>query len=91
MALYGIFTKNVKFLDDIFMDKNPYTVAFGQRVRAIRKRQGISQEQLAHLAQIDRNYMGKIERGEFNLTLTKIYQISEALQIEVSELFKSSQ
>lgn len=90
MALYGIFTKNVKFLDDIFMDKNPYTVAFGKRVRGIRKQQGISQEQLAHLAQIDRSYMGKIERGEFNLTLTKIYQLSNALQISVVELFLES-
>lgn len=70
------------------MDKNPYTIAFGKRVRAIRKQKGISQEQLAHLAQIDRSYMGKIERGEFNLTITKIYQISEALNIHVIELFK---
>lgn len=72
------------------MDKNPYTVAFGKRVRGIRKQKGISQEQLAHLAQIDRSYMGKIERGEFNLTLTKIYQLSNALQISVVELFLES-
>lgn len=69
-------------------DKNPHVIAFGKRVREIRKAKHISQERLALLAQIDRSYMGKIERGEFNLTLTKIYQISEALGVEVTDLFQ---
>ena len=72
------------------VDKDPKVVAFGSRVRQLRKEQGISQDRLALMAGIDRSYMGKIERGEFNLTLTKIYQISEALNIEVTALFKES-
>lgn len=63
-------------------------VAFGQRIKRIRKEKGLSQEALAALADIDRSYMGHIERGEKNVTLTKVYQISEALNIEVSDLFK---
>ena len=66
-------------------------MAFGKRIRTIRKQKGISQEKLALLAQIDRSYMGKIERGEFNLTLTKIYQISEALQVSVVTLFQEDE
>ncbi|WP_104002092.1 helix-turn-helix domain-containing protein [Marinobacterium lutimaris] len=62
-------------------------VAFGQRVRALRKEKGLSQEALAALADIDRSYMGHIERGEKNITLTKIYQIADALCISVTELF----
>lgn len=60
--------------------------AFGQRVKALRKEKGLSQEALAALADVDRSYMGHIERGEKNITLTKIYQISDALQVKASFL-----
>lgn len=62
-------------------------VAFGQRVKALRKEKGLSQEALAALADIDRSYMGHIERGEKNITLTKIYQIADALKVTASSLF----
>jgi len=60
---------------------------FGKRIREIRKDKGLSQEQLAELADLDRSYMGHIERGEKNLTLLKIYQIANALQIDAYKLF----
>ncbi|MFY0677559.1 MAG: helix-turn-helix transcriptional regulator [Neptuniibacter sp.] len=63
-------------------------VAFGQRIRAIRKEKGLSQESLAALADIDRSYMGHIERGEKNITLTKIYQIAKALDVRPSLFFE---
>lgn len=68
--------------------KDQRLVNFGNRVREIRKEKGLSQEALASLAEIDRSYMGHIERGEKNITLTKIYQISEALNVGLAELFK---
>lgn len=67
--------------------RNDALVAFGKKVRSIRKEKGLSQEALAALAGIDRSYMGHIERGEKNITLTKIYQISNALKVEVRNLF----
>tara|TARA_Y100000782_G_C10155224_1_gene253299 strand:+ start:811 stop:1020 length:210 start_codon:yes stop_codon:yes gene_type:complete len=63
-------------------------VAFGQKIRSIRKEKGLSQEALAALADIDRSYMGHIERGEKNITLTKIYQIAKALDVRPSFLFE---
>jgi transcriptional regulator with XRE-family HTH domain len=66
--------------------KDPRLVAFGERVRQMRKEKGLLQEALADLAGIDRSYMGHIERGDQNITLTKIYQISEALGVSVSDL-----
>jgi transcriptional regulator with XRE-family HTH domain len=63
-------------------------VAFGERIRTIRKEKGLSQEALAALADIDRSYMGHIERGEKNITLTKIHQIAKALEIRPSVLFE---
>lgn len=67
--------------------KDLHQVAFGKAVRELRKERGLSQEAFADLAGIDRSYMGHIERGEKNVTLTKIYQLSDALGITVLELF----
>ena len=61
-------------------------VAFGKRVREVRKSKGISQEKLAEMAGIDRSYMGNIERGEKNITLKKAYEICDALEIEIQDL-----
>ncbi len=62
------------------------TVSFGALVRKHRKLKNISQEKLALLCNIDRSYMGRIERGEVNLTLEKIYELARALGVSVIEL-----
>jgi len=67
--------------------KDLHQAAFGKAIRELRKEKGLSQEAFADLAGIDRSYMGHIERGEKNVTLTKIYQLSDALGITVVELF----
>jgi len=67
--------------------KDSRLVSFGLNIREIRKQQGISQEKLAELSDTDRSYMGRIERGEKNITLTKIHQIADALKINITELF----
>jgi transcriptional regulator with XRE-family HTH domain len=51
----------------------------GVAIRAERKVQKISQEALADAAGIDRSHMGKIERGERNVTLLNLVRISRAL------------
>lgn len=61
-------------------------IAFGKRVREVRKGKGISQERLAEMAGIDRSYMGNIERGEKNITLKKAYEIGDALEVEIQDL-----
>ncbi|EAB5482002.1 helix-turn-helix domain-containing protein [Salmonella enterica] len=66
--------------------KDPRLIAFGEKVRQIRKEKGLSQEALADLAGIDRSYMGHIERGDQNITLTKIHQIADALEIPIVNL-----
>ncbi len=59
---------------------------FGQNVRSIRKDKGISQDKLALTADIDRSYVGRIERGEVNITLEKAYQIAEVLSCDIRDL-----
>jgi transcriptional regulator with XRE-family HTH domain len=67
--------------------KNEQQIAFGKVIRELRKEKGLSQEAFADLAGIDRSYMGHIERGEKNITLSKIYQLSVALNVSVSSIF----
>ena len=61
-------------------------IAFGKRVREMRKSKGISQERLAEMAGIDRSYMGNIERGEKNVTLKKAYEVCDALEVDIKDL-----
>ena len=48
----------------------------GERIRAARKIKGLSQEDLALLSDIDRSYIGGVERGERNLSFKKLCAIS---------------
>ncbi|MGF1728730.1 helix-turn-helix domain-containing protein [Photobacterium kasasachensis] len=61
-------------------------VIVGRKLRDMRKSRSISQDKLALLADIDRSYVGRIERGEVNITLEKLYKIAEVLDCEPKEL-----
>ncbi len=58
----------------------------GVGIRAARKAAGLSQEEFADAAGIDRSHMGKIERGERNLTLLNLHRIARALNLQASDL-----
>lgn len=62
------------------------TIQFGQLVRKYRKEKNMSQEQLALLCNMDRSYLGRIERGEVNPTLEKIFQLAGSLKIPARSL-----
>ena len=68
----------------------PLLIALGEALRARRKALGVSQEQLALLAGVDRAYVGGVERGEHNLTTMTLGQLCEALQVKPSLLFKTA-
>ncbi|MDR0926629.1 MAG: helix-turn-helix domain-containing protein [Ignavibacteria bacterium] len=60
---------------------------FGDRVRELRTKKGLSQEKLAELANLHRTYIGMIERSETNITLANIEKIANALNVSMSEIF----
>ncbi|MCL1496337.1 transcriptional regulator [Parasaccharibacter sp. TMW2.1882] len=60
---------------------------FGLRVRQLRKDKGLSQEEFASICELDRTYIGGIERGERNPSLKNILKIADALHSTVPELF----
>lgn len=61
--------------------------AFGKRVRDLRISQGLSQEELANLADIPLSQVGRIERGENNPTLSSIVVLSIALKLQLKIYF----
>ena len=61
-------------------------IKFGERVRELRTLKGLSQEQLAHIADVHRTYIGMIERAEKNITLITIEKIVKALNVPITEL-----
>ena len=63
-------------------------VAFGLAVRKFRTDLGLSQEALAAEVNIHRTYIGGIERGERNPTLTMIHRLAAELGVEPSELLE---
>lgn len=67
-------------------DYDVYLKAIGGTIRELRKNLGFSQEELAHRSSIDRSHMGKIERGERNVSIINIIRISRALHCAPSEL-----
>lgn len=64
--------------------------SFGQAVRAARASAGLSQEDLAHRAGLDRSYIGGVERGERNPTLSVITKIALGLEMSLADLFSYS-
>ncbi|WP_369049540.1 helix-turn-helix domain-containing protein [Tenacibaculum sp. UWU-22] len=67
--------------------KQDILIKFGERVREIRKEKGLSQEVLAHKADLHRTYIGMIERAEKNITLLNIKKIANALEISIKDIF----
>ncbi|MDO9260393.1 MAG: helix-turn-helix transcriptional regulator [Flavobacteriaceae bacterium] len=61
-------------------------IKFGERVRDLRIQKGLSQEQLAHIVNVHRTYIGMIERSEKNITLLNIEKIAKGLNMSVHEL-----
>lgn len=61
--------------------------AFGQRIRTLRYKKGLSQEALALACDLDRSYIGGVERGERNVSLVNIQKIAAALDVSIRELF----
>lgn len=63
---------------------------FGENVRKFRRTLNISQEELAHKADLHRTYIGMIERAEKNITLVNMEKIANALEVKIEDLIKES-
>ena len=69
---------------------DPALVSLGKTIRSLRRGQKISQEALADGANLDRSYMGGIERGEHNVTTLNLMKVAVQLDLKISELFEKA-
>ena len=63
-------------------------IVFGRRVRELRIERNLSQEKLAELAELHRNYVGGIERGERNVSLRNIVKLAHGLDVRPAKLLE---
>ena len=60
----------------------------GKRIQYLRKRRGMSQEDLALECKINKNYLSDMERGTRNPTIKILEKVSKGLNISLEELFR---
>lgn len=63
------------------------TQKLGIKIRVERQKRKMSQEKLAELADLNRNFVGMVERGESNITVKNLESIANAFNIDIRELF----
>jgi transcriptional regulator with XRE-family HTH domain len=63
-------------------------VLFGKQIRALRDKQRLSQEKLAELCGVHRNYIGRVERAETNMKFDSVIRLSAGLKVRPERLFR---
>jgi len=66
--------------------QDPALVALGAAIRRVRLSKGISQEKLALLAEVDRSYVGRVERGDNNVAVLTLSKLALALDMTMAKL-----
>ena len=66
-------------------------VSLGNAIREARISKGISQEKLALLAEVDRSYVGRVERGDNNVAILTLARISDALGLSLAKLMQKAE
>jgi transcriptional regulator with XRE-family HTH domain len=67
--------------------KDPFKVKLGERIRALRKEAGLTQEQLAEKAGVSVNFIGNAERGESAASVKTLRKIVKAIGVNLKDLF----
>ena len=63
-------------------------VALGKAIREVRLSKGISQERLALLSEVDRSYVGRVERGDNNVAVLTLARLAAALDLTLAKLMQ---
>lgn len=70
--------------------QDPVLVALGEAIKRVRLSKDISQEKLALLAEVDRSYVGRVERGDNNVAVLTLARLANTLDISIAKLMKEA-
>lgn len=70
--------------------QTPVLMALGSAIRRVRLSKGISQEKLALLAEVDRSYVGRVERGDNNVAILTLSKLALAMDITLTKLMQEA-
>ena len=70
--------------------QDPALIALGEAIRRIRLSKDVSQEKLALIAEVDRSYVGRVERGDNNVAILTLSKLAFALGISLEELMQEA-
>jgi len=70
--------------------QDPALIALGEAIRRVRLSKDISQEKLALLAEVDRSYVGRVERGDNNVAVLTLARLAGVLDISIAKLMKEA-
>ncbi len=69
--------------------ENKILLELGKRVRELREAKGITQYNLATDAEISKNQIGRLERGEFKVSIISLIKVSKALGVDLTYFFEN--
>ena len=70
-------------------DEKAFLVQIGNRIRQLRIEADLSQEKLAFESELDRTYIGSVERGERNISVINLRKIAKALKYKTADLLNN--
>ena len=73
------------------LQRTPLSTAFGSHIRQIRLELGYSQEELAARAQLDRTFVGRVERGEFRISLENAAALARACDVSLWKILQRAE
>jgi len=92
---YGIYVWFIMTVDTTYnswgMDMENARKELGKRIREIRKIKELTQEELGEMASLSYKYVGELERGKVNVSLDSLVRISQALEIDIGDLFRKGE
>lgn len=68
-------------------EETAFLKQLGSRIRELRLNQNVSQEKLAFICNLDRTYVGSVERGERNISVLNLKKLSLSLNVSLSQFF----
>jgi transcriptional regulator with XRE-family HTH domain len=88
MRYYSLWYYSSHYFTFVQLKKDKHLIELGNQIRELRKSKGLSQEQLALQAEVDRSYVGGIERGERNVSFLTLVKIAECLDCDIAKFTK---